>query len=100
MKITIELNEPIKDLDGKPMVPDGLTVGKVLGNVLVNQPEGNAVKFYEWAMSWHKGQIVEVDTSDWDLIYKFVENNKTLNVLAKYPILMALSDAKDKSKGT
>lgn len=98
MKITVELNEPIKDADGVSLPPEGQTAGRVLASVMMSQPEGNVLKFYEWAMEWHRGRAVELDCADWDLVYRFVENNKTLTILAKYPILQAFSDAKDKAR--
>lgn len=92
--IKFTLNEPVRDLDGKVLPPEGQTCGKLLAQQLMMASKGQVLKFYEWATAMHGGKQVEVDTTDYDVLYKFVEDC-SLPVFTKQPILMAMRKAKD-----
>ena len=80
----------LKDLDGNPL--EGSDMSILIGQALVGGTEGDAVKQYELALKIRAGEV-ELDTSDAELVEKSVKGSKTLTVLAKGQILLALKKA-------
>lgn len=96
MKINIDLNFPIKGLDDKE-IPDS-NAGKLLGNMLASNNKGDALKYYDWGRSLYKGNVIEVDRSDFDTIEKFIKESEQLSNLVKAQISICLKESLDKSK--
>ncbi len=86
MPIKINLNSEIKDLNEKPID----VMGKLLAIHLANSTDGDALKLYGWAQSFHKGEEISIDKSDFKTLREFVENVKTLTILSKSQILETL----------
>lgn len=80
----IDLNFHIKGLDGKDI--EEANAGKILGNSLVAQSKGDAVKYYCWAVKLYNGESIEVDKSDFKKIKEFVSESG-LPILTKAQIL-------------
>ncbi len=89
----INLNYPIKDLDGND-IESASTLGKLLANQLVSVAKGDVLKFFDWAMRFNKGEVVELDRSDYEKLKEFVINAETLTILAKGQILPLLENDK------
>lgn len=88
---TINLNFPINDLEGKELA----NAGKIIGGNLVAITEGEALKFYDWAVKLHNGESIKVDNADYKKIYEFVENSKGLPILTKAQVMNYLDSVKE-----
>lgn len=89
----IDLNFNIKALDGKEL--ENQNAGKLLANLLVNQPKGDTVKYYDWALKLYGGQPLDLDRSDHETLRKFVDEHQQMFILAKAQILEALDKKKE-----
>lgn len=86
----LNFNRPLVDLSGDQIkLPDGThqNLGRLLGNTLVSQADGDIWKYYGWGKAAHSGKDVEVDKSDEEKLRKFIEENKTISILAKAQLL-------------
>jgi len=92
----LDLNKPILNLEGIEL--EGVTMAKVVANALANAGQGDAIKFLDWALQLHKGQVLELDKSDFDTLKNFVQNAQGLTVLAKGRILPEIQAQKDSQK--
>lgn len=91
MKINFAL--PFKNLEEEEIVENGKTVllSKVLAPVMASQTEGvDVLKFYDWSRSIFKGETIDLDRTDLDIIKNFIKSNKQLSVLGKGRLLEAL----------
>jgi hypothetical protein len=84
----IDLNFNLLDLDGN--IIENANAGKVVANSLVQQSKGDALKFWEWALSLNKGKSLELDSSDLETFTSFVKDNENFAIIAKAQILKAL----------
>jgi hypothetical protein len=82
----INLNFNLKDLDGNDLNPEQ-NAGKIVARSLVVQPKGDAVKFYHWAISLHRGESVSLDFSDLEVLRNWIKNTDAIFVIAKAQIL-------------
>lgn len=85
------MNFEIGNLDGTKIGNAGAIVGQHL--VLTNK--GDALKFYAWAMSFHKGEPVVLDASDFRKLRDWVEASETLSILVKAQVLNYLDSVKE-----
>lgn len=85
----LNFNFDLVDLDGKTI--EGANAGKLLANSLVQQTKGDAVKFWELALKLHKGEVVDLDTSDQQLLKTFIKDSESITVLGKGQLLKVLS---------
>lgn len=93
--VKIDLNKPMLDLDGKAM--EGGTLGEILASYLVGQSQGEALKYYDWAVTLHKGKEIIVDKADFKKIKEFIENSKSLFVLSKAQMLIIMDQCEKTS---
>ena len=99
MTITLDLTAQITDVNGKPFEPNQ-TGGQLLALVLANASAGNALKFWQWALTMNKGERIALDLADYQVLYEFVDKSQTLTVLARAQLLLAFMAAKEAaSKG-
>lgn len=99
-KILINLDRPVMDLsDGEDaiagMKPTTEKLSKTLGTMLKADPNGDALKFLGWAMDLYQKGRLEVDESDFKVLYEFVERNKQAWALVKGQLLRAFTEAKE-----
>ena len=92
----IDLNTPIKNLSGDDI--ENSHMGELLGNVLVGQTKGEALKYYDWACMMHKHNVFEIDRADFDKILKFVQETDSLPVLSKAQIELRLKEVNQPKK--
>ena len=83
MKLNFNFN--LTDLDGKEL--EGANAGKLLANTLIQQTKGDAVKYWEWALSLNKGDIRDLDSSDQETLKSFIKDSETITILAKAQFL-------------
>lgn len=84
MKLNFNFN--LLDLDGKEL--SDANAGKIIATTLVQSSEGDALKFWEWALKLNKGEVLELDTSDTTTLEAFVNSCQTLPILTKAQILL------------
>lgn len=75
----------LNDLNGTPITQDGkvLTLGVLLAPQLVNQPKGNALKFFSWAKKMNAGQDINLDKADVRTLRDFIQDSETITILGK-----------------
>ena len=81
----IDFNKPAKDLDGDEM--ENTHLGKLIAKALVNQSKGDPLKYFDWAVKLHKGEVIDLDKADQKTLRAFIETNESITILAKYQIL-------------
>lgn len=81
----LDFNFNLIDLDGNQI--ENANAGKLLANTLVQQAKGDAVKYWEWALSLNKGEIIDLDSSDQETLKNFIKDSEALPVLAKGQLL-------------
>lgn len=86
----VNLNFELTSLDGKEIG----NAGKIIANNLVSQSKGDALKFYDWAVTFNKGEEVQMDSSDFKMFNDSISNNDHLTILAKGQILKYLDSIK------
>ena len=84
----IDLNFNLTELDGKEI--SNANAGKLLANVLVQGTKGDALKFWDWAVSLNKGEVLDLDSSDQETFKNFVKDSEGLPILTKAQILHKL----------
>lgn len=78
------------------VVKDG-NAGKVLASHVASGNKGNSIKLWDWALRMYNHQDIELDNTDFDVLYALISENETLNVMAKAQLLNYMNDAKKKS---
>lgn len=81
----LDFNFNLNDLDSKPI--ENANVGKLLATSLTQQAKGDPLKFWEWALALHKGEIIDLDTSDQNTLKTFIKESESLTILAKGQML-------------
>jgi len=89
----IDLNFELKDLNGNPLTGN-VIAGQFIANLLVGETQGDAVKFFDWAMTLNKKEAISVDDSDFNKIKEVVKNSDKVTILAKAQILKHLESIK------
>lgn len=88
----LNLNKKLQDLDGLDI--EDKMLGKVVAIALVTQTEGDPVKFFDWGMSLHKGEDINLDKADQKTFREFIANSQKLTVLVKGQVLRIVDDLK------
>ena len=94
MKINTTLK--LKDLKGNDLMiseKEPLTIGESISNIL-SQSEGNKLKMFILAQKFATNDEVEIDTSDFALVKKAIEDTKLYIALITGQILLILEDIK------
>ena len=84
----INLNSALLDLDGNEIADSNM--GKILAQLLISETKGDALKFWDWAMKLHKGEILDLDKSDQEVFKNFVKETEKLPIITKAQILEKL----------
>ena len=83
MKLNFNFN--LLDLDSKEI--EGANSGKLLASSLVNQSKGDAIKFWELSLKLNNGEVVDLDTSDQNLLKTFIKDSESITILGKGQLL-------------
>lgn len=96
LNMTLDLNFPLKGLpnNGDPGADLGTTAARVLAEALMSATKGDALKQYEQAIMLAGCGKIDLDSSDKETLQRFVKENDNLRVIAKGPILKAISELK------
>jgi hypothetical protein len=84
----LDFNFNLVDLDGNQI--ENANAGKLLANTLVQQSKGDALKYWEWALSLNKGEILDLDTSDQETLKNFIKDSENFAIIAKAQLLQVL----------
>jgi type IV secretory pathway protease TraF len=84
----LDLNFQLKNLDGT-LIEDG-NAGKIIAQALANDTQGDALKWWEWAVKLNKGEVLTLDTSDKEKLIKFVQDHQGLPNITKAQVLSVL----------
>lgn len=76
-------------LDEKPI--EGANGGKLLATSLSQATKGDSVKLWGWAVSLHKGEILDLDKSDQETLKNFIKDSELFTVLAKAQLLEVIN---------
>ena len=80
----LDLNKPILDLEGIPLKEKedkNFTMARALANQLVLAVKGDAVKFYDWGLTFYKIGIIEIDEADMAILENFVKDLQVSNLV-------------------
>jgi hypothetical protein len=86
----VNLNFEIKDLNDNVIG----NAGQVVAGLLMSETKGDAVKFFDWAISLNKKETIKLDSSDFTKIKELISGSEKLVILAKAPILKYLETIK------
>lgn len=89
----IDLNFDLQDLNGNP-VQGNPNAGQFVAGLLMSQTKGEAIKFFDWAMSLNKKEPITVDDSDFSKIKSLINDSEHATLLAKAQILRKLDSVK------
>jgi hypothetical protein len=84
----LEFNFDLLGLDQQPI--EGANAGKLLANALAQGSKGDALKFWDWAISLNKGEVLDLDSSDQETIKNFIKDSEGFTILAKAQLLQVL----------
>lgn len=86
----VDLNFELKGLNGEVIgKANELTAG-----LLMSEVKGDAIKFFDWAMSFNKKEIVSMDESDLNKLKGLFLETEKLTIIAKAPILKYIEKLK------
>lgn len=81
----LNLNFDLLDLSEKPIV--GENAGQIIASTLARATQGDALKFWGWALKLQKGEELELDNSDSETLKNFIKNNDSLTIILKAQVL-------------
>jgi len=84
----LNFNFDLLGLDEQPI--EGANAGKLLANALAQGSKGDALKFWDWAVSLNKGEVLDLDSSDQEKIKNFIKDSEGFTILAKAQLLQVL----------
>jgi len=96
MKVQIGEKDFFKDLDGN-LVTD-TTMGKILGEVLVEYKEGDSEEMYELAQAFNNGKPVDMSEREIRKVIDAVMKDQRLNHLGKIQLKRRLESVVEENK--
>jgi len=84
----LNFNFDLLGLDEQPI--EGANASKLLANALAHGSKGDALKFWDWAVSLNKGEVLDLDSSDQETIKNFIKDSEGFTILAKAQLLQVL----------
>ncbi len=94
--MTLNFNFQFKDLAEKKMQGENSSSGKVLAQMIANLNKGNSVKLYDWSLKLYNLKSLEIDDTDFDVLWELIDKTETLTIAAKGQLLEYLKSVKDK----
>jgi len=86
----LNLNFPITDLDGLELAK----ANKLMAGALMQEKNGDAVKYFDWAMTLNKEGVIEVDASDFNKIKEIAEKSEAITIIVKAQLLKYFATVK------
>lgn len=94
----LNFNQPFLDLDGKELAESNQ--GKTLSQALsasFDAKETDVLKFWEWALKIHKGDVIDIDKADQKKLKEFIEKTQ-FNLLVKVQLLEHFEQVEKETK--
>jgi hypothetical protein len=88
--VNLKFDFPIVDLDGKEIEKSG----KMVAAILMGEKQGDAVKYFDWALKVNKGEELSVDDSDFNKIKEIVTKTEVVFIIVKGQLLKYLQEVK------
>lgn len=86
----VDLNFEIENLDGAPIG----NAGQLVANLLMSETKGEAVKFFDWAMTFNKKTSVQMDDADLSKLKSILVDTEKVTLLAKAQLLKYIETLK------
>jgi hypothetical protein len=86
----LDLNFAITDLDGNELAK----ANKLMAASLMQEKNGDAVKYFDWAMTLNKEGAISVDESDFNKIKEVVEKTEAVTIIVKAQLLKYFATVK------
>ena len=85
----LDLNFAFVGIDETPIVQQGkeLIAGEVIAGVLISEVKGDAIKYFDWAVSLNKRKVIEIDDSYFIKLKSLVSETEKLTILLKAQLL-------------
>lgn len=98
-KITLDFNENIRELDGEVAMMSGkpLMMKVSVSDILARRKSEDPIKSYELALEIRNEGKVQVDSTDYDFVYKAVKDAE-FSDLGRAQILLVMKRDKEKSE--
>lgn len=87
---TVDLNFDLVGLDGSKVA----VAGELIAGLLMSETKGDAVKFFDWAMTLNKKESIQVDDSDLGKLKTLIETSEKITILVKAPVIKYLDSLK------
>jgi len=87
---TVDLNFDLVGLDGSRVA----IAGELIAGLLMSEVKGDAVKFFDWAVTFNKKEAVQMDASDLTKLRTLVQDSEKITVLVKAPVMNYLDTLK------
>jgi hypothetical protein len=96
----LDFDWTLKQLSGEPMEgnEEGSHAGKLLGGLLGSSNETTQpIKFFDWALKFYNKQPLELDSTDLEILKKFIKESRRLYVIAQAQLLNCITEAESAS---
>lgn len=79
--MNLDFNFSFINLDGAE-IPNS-NAGNLIATTLASASKGDSLKLWHWANKLYKGEVLELDPSDTQVLKTFIENAEGITVLAR-----------------
>ena len=86
----VDLNFDLVDLEGVLISK----ANKIIAGLLMSEMKGDSVKLFDWAVSFSKDGIVEMDAADLESFKSLLKTTERISVMAKAPIIKYINELK------
>lgn len=87
----LNFNKSLQNLDNSEV--ENSNMGKLLANVLSQSNSGEPVKCWEMALKLFKGEELEVDTTDREMLESVIKSSQGLTNAGKAQLLLVIKNA-------
>ena len=87
----VDLNFDLVDLEGVLISK----ANKIIAGLLMSEMKGDSVKLFDWAVSFSKDGIVEMDAADLESFKSLLKTTERISVMAKAPIIKYINELKN-----
>ena len=87
----LNFNKSLQNLDGSEVEQSNM--GKLLANVLSQSNTGEPVKCWEMSLKLFKGEELEVDTTDREMLEGVIKSSQNLSNAGKAQLLLVFKNA-------
>ena len=89
----LDFNKPILGLDDQAIPESNL--GKLVANVITSNTKGDAIKLYDWGRTLYKGEVLDLDRADQDVLKNLIKDSDSITILTKAQALEVFKKEND-----